>query len=212
VTISLSRPAVPPTAWRPRDDSELLRSQLAAIEAWNASRRAIEKSEAAAMERARSREMRLDLARRTDVVRRQHEALIARTDEQLRGSARVVSAGGPPRAIVVHRNDWFKDKVIAGLLDGGVEVVARLENGADAVGVAVAEQPDLLLVEDKLPMIGGEDVVRQVLQFAPDTIAAAQVSVDEEIAVFLDAGARTAFTRRVPPGDVAREMCAMVRA
>lgn len=211
MTISLSR-AVRADGWRSRPETDLVRDQLDAIEAWNVARRAIEMAEESAAARARSREMRLDLARRMDVVRRQHQAMIQRTEEQLRESAHLLRTGAPARAIVVHRNDWFKDKLIDGLRRGGVDVVARLENGADAVGVAVAEQPDLLLVEDKLPMLSGVDVIRQVLRYAPRTIAGAQVCVDDGIAELLDAGARTAFTRRVPPADVARDLCALVRA
>jgi CheY-like chemotaxis protein len=202
--------AVVPGEWHPRLETEVLADQLRGISAWNAARRAIEMAENAAESSARSREMRLDLDRRMEVIRREHEALIRRTEEQLAASARVLRTIAPARAIVVHRNEWFKDKLIDGLIDGGIDVIGRLENGADGVGVAVAEQPDLLVVEDKLPMISGEEVVRQVRQFSPRTIAVVQVSYDDAVASALEAGARTAFTRRVPPAEVAREICLLV--
>jgi CheY-like chemotaxis protein len=198
--------------WLPRDPSMLISDQLNGISAWNRARRVVELSEEAASDRARSREMRLDLARRMDVVRRQHQAIIEQTEAQLRDSSRLLRSAYPARAVVVHRNDWFKDKVTDGLRSRGIEVVALLENGADAVGVTVAEQPDLLLVEDKLPMINGDDVIRQVREFAPNTISAAQVSSEDGIPVILAAGARTAFTRRVPPADVARDLSTLVGA
>ena len=193
-----------------RRELDLYRDQIAGIDAWNAARRIEEIREQAAEAAGRSREMRLDLARRMDVIRRQQQALIERTHEQLRSSAHLLHDVAPARAMVVHRNDWFKDKVIAGLTTGGIQVVARLENGADAVGVAVAEQPDLILVEDRLPMISGEDVIRQVRQFAPGTIVTAQAANDWEIAPLLEAGATTAFTRRVPPADVAHDLCLLL--
>ena len=112
--------------------------------------------------------------------------------------------------VFVHRNAWFTDKVCAALLGSGLEVVARLTNGAEAVGVAVAEQPDLLLVEDSLPMLSGETVVREVLACAPATIAVGQVASDSGVASMLEAGARAAFTRRVPPADVARGLVALL--
>src|SRR5689334_9612201 len=199
-----------PEAWRPRLQAEVLADQLRGIAAWNAARRTIERSDQEAA--AGSREMRLDLDRRMEVVRRQHEALVRRTEEQLAASARVLRATAPPRALVVHRNEWFKDKLIDCLMDAGVDVVGRLENGADAVGVAVAEQPDLLVVEDKLPMISGEEVVRQVRRFCPSTMSVVQVSYDDAVASALEAGAHSAFTRRVPPADVARELCRLVSA
>ena len=146
-----------------------------------------------------------------NAVRRVNQAMIERTEQQIRDTARLLRRSHP-RAVIVHRNDWFKDKLTAGLTAGGVDVVERLENGADAIGVVVAEQPDLVLVEDKLPMIMGDEVIRQVLRFAPNTIAAAQVGNDWEIEALLEAGARTAFARRVPPADVAADLCQLVGA
>ena len=198
----------PPGVWHPRGGPELLADQLRGIAAWNAARRAIEHAEGAPD--SPSREMRLDLDRRLEVVRRQHEALLRRTEEQLAASARLTRGPSSARALVVHRNEWFKTKLVDGLLDGGVEVIGQLENGADAVGVAVAEQPDLLVLEDKLPMLNGDEVVRQVLQFSPMTMAVLQVSYDDDVPDALEAGARAAFSRRVPPTEVAREVCRLV--
>ncbi|MCU1672140.1 MAG: Two component transcriptional regulator, LuxR family [Frankiales bacterium] len=197
-------------AWTARTGPELVRDQLAGIGAWNASHRPLTLVEDDAAAAGRSREMRLDLARRMDVVRRQHEAIVARTGQHLAQSTRLVRDAAPARAVLAHRNAWFLEKVGAGLVAAGVDVVAQVENGADAVGVSVAEQPDLLLVEDKLPMINGAEVIRQVLQFAPRTLAVAHVSYEDAIAPLLEAGARTAFTRRVPPAEVARDLCLLV--
>ena len=61
---------------------------------------------------ASSREARLDAARRLDVVRRQHAAIVARTDASLRASREALA--GQPRAVVVHRNDWFSRRARRG--------------------------------------------------------------------------------------------------
>src|SRR5438128_1645112 len=100
-----------PVGWHRRLDSEVLADQLRGINAWNAARRAIEMAEQAVASGARSREMRLDLDRSMEVIRRQHEALVRRTEEQLAASARVLRSTAPARALVVHRNEWFKDKL-----------------------------------------------------------------------------------------------------
>ena len=188
----------------------MLREQLDAIDAWHAKRRAAEMRGVAADAVDVSREMRLDAARRLDVVRRQQNALIERTEQQLRESAHVLRSQVQPRAVIVHRNEWFKSKVAEGLRDGGVAIVADLENGADAIGVSVAEQPDLLLIEDKLPMMSGEDVLREVLRFSPRTLTAVQAASEWELGPLLDAGAHAAFSRRVPPADVARDLCLLL--
>ena len=198
-----------PGPFQPRLPAEVISDQLLGIAAWHDARRALEQAQAqeSAPGQALSREMRLDLDRRMDVVRRQHEAMVARINEQLAVGLRLARSASGPRAVLVHRNEWYRDKVLEGLRAGGVDVVAVLDNGADAVGVTVAEQPDLLFVEDKLPMIGGPEVISQVSLFAPNTLTAAQVAHEGAVAEALDAGAVAAFARRVPPAEVARELC-----
>ena len=153
-----------------RSELTLAAQQLRAVESWH---RARQQQEALAAG-TRSREARMDLARRTDVLRRQHEAIVRRSEEQLRTSGRVIHSSAPLRAVIVHRNDWFQGKVAEALQKLGIDVVARLDNGADAVGTVVAEQPDLLLVEDNIPMQPGPDVIRLARLYSPDTVIAAQ--------------------------------------
>lgn len=195
------------TAWRPRDQVDLAQSQIDAIDRWNRARRAAEQS---ALLLARTREAKLDLDRMLDVTRREHEAMIARAQEHLRDSARVLRGASARRAIVVHRSDWFKDKLCAVLEEHGIEVVLRLDNGADAVGACIAEQPDLLLVEDSLPMLSGAQVVRKVRTWSPQTLSAAQVAHEERIAELLEAGAKAAWSRRVPPADIGLGLSALI--
>ena len=201
MTMIESRRVRPDVCGRP--EIERVIDQVSGIDAWNRARRDVESWAAD----AGSREMRLDRARRLDVVRRQHRALVEWTDRRLREPGGCLELTPAPRAVVVHRNDWFKDKLCAGLRAGGVVVVAALSNGADAVGVVVAEQPDVLLLEDKLPMLGGLDVLAEVRRHAPKTLVTVQVGNDWEIGPFLDAGAHTAFTRRIPPADIAEAVC-----
>ena len=184
-----------------RSDLDLARQQLEAIERWHAVHR---NAQSAAAHTTASRETRMDLARRLDVLRAEHRAIVARTDAQLRASAELLSGTSLRRAIVVHRSSWFTDKVCADLAARSIQVVARLTNGAEAVGAVVAEQPDLLLVEDSLPMLSGEDVVREVRAFASDTGIVAHVAYDNRVATLLEAGANSAYTRRVPPAAVAQ--------
>lgn len=197
-----------PGAFPARSPAELISDQLQGIARWHEARRALEQAHAAVGGgQPLSRETRLDLDRQMDVVRRQHEAILRCLDDELTSSPRVPRSAAGPRAVLVHRNEWFLGKVVEGLRSGGVEVIALLENGADAVGVAVAEQPDLLFVEDKLPMISGAEVIRQVTRLAPNTLAAAQVAHEAAVTEALEIGARAAFARRVPPADVARDLC-----
>ena len=196
------RPTVAPVS-----DLDLARQQLEAIDRWHEARRT---TRTAAQLGTASREARMDLARRLDVVRAEHRALVERTHAQLRSSVELLQRTTARRAIVVHRNPWFMDKVAADLVLRRIDVVALMTNGAEAVGAVVAEQPDLLLVEDSLPMLGGEDVVREVRRFAPRTRIGVQVAHAGRIAALLDAGADSAYTRRVPPADVAAALAELL--
>jgi hypothetical protein len=195
-----TRPATRPT------ELELAMQQLAAIQLFSSQRAAALAVEAA----AHTREMRLDAARRLDVLRRKQEALVARAHEQLARPGPGLFDEAPVRAVVAHRSEWFVDKLTAALTQGHVEVVARTANGAEAVGVCVAEQPDLLLVEESLEMLPGLEVVWEVQRFSPYTTTAVQVGYGDRVGEMLEAGAVTVFTRQVPPADVAEQLLALV--
>ena len=177
--------------------------QLASLDAWHAARHVVEEAVAV---RAQSREQRMDLARRLEVVRAEHAAIVRRTDEALRASVEALVRLTGPRVLLAHRNPWLLDKLTAALTESGCEVVGSVADGAEAVGAVVAEQPDLLLVEDVLPRLSGVDVIREVRAYCPHTLIAAQVGYDDAIGAVLDAGAAAAFTRQVPPADVARSL------
>ena len=188
-----------------RPPADLVQAQLRAVDAWNAARAAAEQAEVAG-----SREGRMDLVRRRDVLREQHRAIVERVESQLRDVALLATRASSARAVVAHRNAWFTDKVSAALQEHGLEVLARVTNGAQAVGVVVAEQPDLLLVEDALPMLTGLEVVREVRRFAPDTLIGAHVGYVERVGELLDAGAHGAWARHVPPVDVAQGLAGLL--
>ena len=197
------------SAWRPRTELDLAAQQLRAIARFNDARRMAEAAGAAA---ARSREMRMDVTRSLEVLRREHDAVVRRAHEQLRVTGALLRGTPERRVVIAHRNEWFVGKVADALQDSGVLVVAHVDNGADAVGIAVAEQPDLVLVEDTLAMVPGEQVVRDVRGYCPATLVAAQVAHGDRVAPFLDAGASTVFTRSVPPFDAARSLLQLFAA
>ena len=194
--------------WQPREEATLLCDQVQAIDAWNAARRSAEATAVAAARN--SREQRLSSARRLDALRRQQRALLDRTEQHMRDSAHPLQVHMAPRAVLAHRSAWFRSELTRELRAGGVCVVAALENGADAIGSTIAEQPDLLLVEDRLLMVSGADVIRSVSPFARGTIAAAQAGAEWELGALLDAGACAVFSRRLPPAEVAQDLCLLV--
>ena len=195
--------------WRPRSELELAAQQLRAVERFNRARHMREDAAAAA---ARSREMRMDAARSLDVLRHEHEAVVRRAQEHLQDSGHLLRATAQRRAVLVHRDDWLCRKVARALEDHGVQVVAGTDNGADAVGLVVAEQPDLVLVEDTLSMLTGVEVIREVRRFSPETVVTAQAAYGDRVGQLLDAGATTVFTRQIPPHDVGLTLLELIGA
>ncbi|MCU1587839.1 MAG: hypothetical protein JWN31_1332 [Frankiales bacterium] len=188
----------------PLTELELVNRQLEAISRFTRAQRAAEDATRIA---GVSREVRMDAARRLAVIRRQHHALVARSHQQLVSSGeRPLTVLAPSRALLAHRNAWFRDKLIGSLSEYGVGVVAAAENGADAVGIAVAEQPDLVLVEDGLEMMPADAVIRELRQFCPHALIGAQVPYSDRVGLLLDAGADAVFVRQVPPVDVAMQL------
>lgn len=141
------------------------------------------------------------------MLRRQTEALLARSAQSLRACGQgPLLEPAPRRAVLGHRDVWFIERVASGLARRGVETTACSDNGADLVGIAVAEQPDLVLVEQQLRMMPGCRVVEEVLRYCSRAVVVAQVPSGEDVAAMVDAGAVAVFTRQVTPADVAAEL------
>lgn len=206
MTRMLDRPTASGPATQ-RTQLDVVAEQLAAIEMFNRARAAAESAERA---QARTREARMDAERRLEVLRRQHEAIVVQTDRQLRMSAGLLRTSVEPRIVIAHRNEWFTGKLEGLLTEQGVRVAARLDNGADAIGAALCEQPELVLVEDKLAMVPGEDVVREIRRYCPTTVIAAHVDYSDRVGSLLEAGASAVYTRQVPPSDVAEALLELV--
>lgn len=200
-------PAVP--EWHPRREVDVYAQQVSAIDRFNRIRRIREQAAAAA---GGSRERRMDAARSMDVLRRQHNAVVARSHEHLQDSVRLLQNTAERRVVLAHRNSRFLSAIARTLEDQGVRVLCCTDNGADAVGVIVAEQPDLVLVEDRLDMVAGLDVIREVRCLSPQTLVTAQVGYGERVRPLRDAGASTVFPRDVAPQDVALRMLELVCA
>jgi CheY-like chemotaxis protein len=191
-----------------RTQLDLITSQLAAIDAWHRARRA---SEAAAESVALTREMRLDASRRAEARRREEQALLARAEVQLRSSGDGLSGRVQVRAVLGHRNAWLRNTVAQRLEQLGVAVVGVFEDGADVAGTVVVEQPDLVLVEDRLPTLSGLEVVQRVRTFSPQSVVGVQVLDADAVQQLVDAGADAVFTRRIPPLDIADQLVACLR-
>ncbi|MDT7537085.1 MAG: hypothetical protein QOI82_670 [Actinomycetota bacterium] len=187
--------------WRPRSDADLLVAQLKAVDAWHTM---INRHVAVP---GQSRESRLDEARRRDVADREHEAMHEWAKSALTNDF-PFGCGAVPRAVIAHRNEWLRTKVCSALVERGVTVVASSDDGAQACAAIVFEQPDLVFVEDLLPTITGIELVRRTRVLAPEALIGVHALGQSGMPPLLDAGARAAFSRRIPPTEIVSELVA----
>ena len=194
---------------RARSDLDVMFQQLWAIAAFNLDqRRTLHELTGS----GRSREARLDEHRGLEVVRRQHDALVRQLDLQLGRSVDVMhQRAALGRVLIAHRQAWFVERVSGLLRADGLDVVLEVEDGANAVGGAVAEQPDLVLLEDRLSSVPGVLVTQAIRRYCPDTLVLVQVESSDRVAALLDAGADAVVTRQVPPADVAAQLRALLQ-
>lgn len=142
---------------------------------------------------ADSRETRMDLDRRREVLDREAEAL----------RSHVPSTSTAPRLVLAHRQEWAGRRLADELTRRGYEVTACVGDGADAVGTCVAEQPDVLVLDDVLQRMPGTEVLAEVRAFSPGTRCVVQVGGSAMHGAFLDAGAAATLTRGATPAESA---------
>jgi len=201
---------VGPVGWRPRSSVELILDQVRAIGWWVQD--PVGHQPACAPKGGRvPRERRLDLAGELETLRATHAAVLARAELQLAQTGDLMWADSSCRAVLVHRDVWWRERVADCLSALGVQVIAKVGDCVDAVAVLVVEQPDLVVVQDLLPLLPGLQVVRQARRYAPTSLIAAHLLDSRQAQPFLTAGADVAFSRLDRPGEIAEQLVALLR-
>src|SRR5215469_11235753 len=86
---------------------------------------------------------------------------VSRGDDETAGGSRTV------RVMVVDDHPIWRDAAARTLSDAGFSVVATAGNGAQALRVAAATRPDVVLLDLNLPDLPGAQVTRQLLGALP---------------------------------------------
>jgi DNA-binding NarL/FixJ family response regulator len=144
-----------------------------------------------------SREARLDDHRRREAVLRAHQAYRVHAGDGLTLKH--------PRVVLAHTQSWFVQRLASQLDHYGVVVRARAETGADAIGACIALQPEVLFLEERLPVMRSLDVAAEAALFAPDTRVVVQVrrrAVDE----WREQDAVSIVDYRAPAAEVAARL------
>jgi CheY-like chemotaxis protein len=183
------------TEVRTRDVGELARDQQEGLARWRGD---LERRLQRDPEQERDREAQMDARRELAGLHRTEEEVAALQARRSRPS----SGSGRTRAVVVHRSEWLRARLVKELQDQGAEVVGQGEDGAEAVAFAVVEQPDLMILEDRLPWVMPLEVVREARDYAPRTFVAVLVEAGVEADRLLEAGAHAVLGRTVKPHEV----------
>lgn len=115
--------------------------------------------------------------------------------------------GGPIRVLVVDDQQLVREGLMSLLdLTDDIEVVGGAADGAEAVRMVAETRPQVVLMDLRMPRMGGAEATARILADHPDVtvLALSTYADDESIAAALSAGARGYLTK-----DANREQIAM---
>jgi DNA-binding NarL/FixJ family response regulator len=115
------------------------------------------------------------------------------------------------RLLLVDDQSLFREALRTLLsLQPDFEIVAEAENGERAVALAKAHHPDVVLMDLRMPVLGGVEATRQLLQAAPACRVVVLTTFDEDEEIFdaLRAGA-VGYLLKACSAD---KLCESVRA
>ncbi len=73
-----------------------------------------------------------------------------------------------PRLLVVDDHDMLREALVELLRQDSFEVVGEAADGADAVALAKELAPDVVLMDLRMPVLGGLDATRLIKDARPD--------------------------------------------
>jgi DNA-binding NarL/FixJ family response regulator len=74
-----------------------------------------------------------------------------------------------PRLLVVDYHEMLRKALVDLLVQAGFEVVGEGADGADAVAMAKQLEPDVVLIDLRMPVLGGLDATRLIKDACPAT-------------------------------------------
>jgi two-component system invasion response regulator UvrY len=108
------------------------------------------------------------------------------------------------RLLVVDDHPIVRAALVDLLLQAGFEVAGEAVDGADAVALAKQLEPDVVLMDLRMPVLGGLDATRLIKDARPD-IQVVLLTAFESPALeqqALEAGCFAYLVKGCPPGDL----------
>jgi DNA-binding NarL/FixJ family response regulator len=110
-----------------------------------------------------------------------------------------------PRVLLVDDDRAIREALRDVLGEVGMEIVGEAANGVDGVSVAKAVEPDVVVMDLRMPRLGGLDAARMIRRALPATQVVLFTVYDDQ--ALTEAGARAGvfayLVKGCPPGQVA---------
>jgi NarL family two-component system response regulator LiaR len=113
----------------------------------------------------------------------------------------VLTTGTPVRVLIADDHELVRLGLRAVLEDAGFEVVGEADDGREAVEKAVALQPDVLLLDLRMPEMDGLEACRHVRARAPlvRIVVLTSFAEDEDVFGAITAGAASYIMKDIGP-------------
>ena len=116
-----------------------------------------------------------------------------------------MSGDAPVRVLLADDQRLVRESLatMLGLL-GGIELVATASDGEEAVSLALAHRPDVVLMDLRMPRVDGIEATRRLRECAPGVRVIALTTFDDDESVLgaLRAGARGYLTKDAGAEDI----------
>jgi len=125
-----------------------------------------------------------------------------------------VTAGEPIRLLIVDDHPVVRDGlrgIFAG--DAGFEVVGEAANGAEAVARVERLRPDVVLMDLRMPEMGGVEAIARLREVAPAVrvLVLTTYDTDQDVLPAIEAGATSYLLKDTPREDLVRAVRAAHR-
>lgn len=115
-----------------------------------------------------------------------------------------MSGEGPITAMIVDDDDAIRELEKTVLLHMGCEIVAEASDGQQAIDLFDDNKADLVLLDIRMPGMGGIEVLRELKRVNPTSYIVMMTSVDDQEAIedCMIAGARDYIRKDTPPDRI----------
>jgi response regulator NasT len=108
----------------------------------------------------------------------------------------------PLRVLVVEDESLIRMDVVATLSEAGFEVVAEANDGEEAVELASKLNPDVVVMDIKMPKVDGITAAERISQLKIPVVLLTAFSQPELVTRATEAGAMAYLTKPFKPGDL----------